>query len=145
MIFKICYFSIELSDVQETGEEDLTDGKTYITKRDQILECTKVNLVGIDSIIAIDIPSAPGKFVCFKNCLIVHNPDVLSLKERLSPSGLFKITFNEKKIAKKQPLGIAFAMFKRTRQTVFCNMKQISETFDVLVTRDRGSTDRVTS
>lgn len=101
MIFKICYFSIELSDVQGTGEEDLTEGKTYITKTDQILKCTKVNLVGVDSIIAIDIPSAPGKFVCFKDCLIVHNPDVLSLKERLSPSGLFKITFNEKKNRQK--------------------------------------------
>ena len=128
----MCHLFLELSDVQETEGEDLTKGETYITKADGISECTKGKLVGVDSTIAIDIPLTPGKFVCFEECIIVHHPGDVSLKDTVSASGLFKVTSNKQNKIKKQPLGIAFAMFKRTQQTVFCNMKQILNTFEVL-------------
>lgn len=135
MIIKICFCSIELSDIQETEEEDLPEGGNYVTKTDRLMKSMKGKLVGIDSTIAFEIPSIPGMFVSFKNCFIVYHPGVPCLIDEHSVSGLFKTKLNQQQKIKKQPLGIAFAMFKRTRRTVFCDMKQVFENFRVFVSK----------
>lgn len=86
-------------------------------------------MVGAGCTIAIDLPLTAGEFVCFPNCFIIQHPHVGFFKDGDSGSGVFIKKSNQQ----NKPLGIAFAVFKRTKQTAVCEMNHVLNAFDCLV------------
>lgn len=129
-----------LSDIQLLEEDELRDGELYITNEGHITKCTDGTLVGVGFTIAIDLPLTAGVFICFPNCIIIQHPDVRYLNEGDKGSGILIKKSNQPKL-----FGIAFAIFKRTKQTAACDKEQILNTFDFFVYEKQKNTGDVSS